>query len=224
MTWSYSTSIKILSGTDLYTCLCLFKINWSDATLFTTFQFPLDVHTLSLISNRVQNVCSIAKGRVSLEEELQTLTWWSLKFRLWPVVLLLPYRMFVSRQQDFIFLIPAETNIVLLVEMTIWSSLHRATIISTSGPCQRAKATTFLSTNRFLSCVDTQRKSTPSDSTPATMCSLLLAKRWSSNCGRPLHSDSQVFILIQLALIGAIRIHFVQHQSSIQLFRKIGFM
>ena len=92
--------------------------------------------------------------------------------------------------KDFPFLMLANLNFVLLVEMMIWSSLHPKTIISTSGLCQRAKATTFRSTSRFLSCVDTHSQSTPSDSTPATMCSPLLAKRWSSNCGRPLHSDS----------------------------------
>ena len=50
---------------------------------------------------------------------------------------------FVFRPKDFLFLLPADLIFVSLVEMKIWSSLHRGTTISTSGLCATAKKMRF---------------------------------------------------------------------------------
>ena len=96
----------------------------------------------------------------------------------------------ISRLKDFHLLLPAETLLGSLVKMTIWSSQHPKTTISTSGLCLRAKGKRFMSTSRYSNCVVTQIQSTPSGTTSVTMCSPLLAKRKSSNCGHRLHSGS----------------------------------
>ena len=155
-----------------------------------------DVRTISaLISFRVLNACSIDKERVFLEEELKILACWSLTFQFHHPVLVavqLPADVFVFRPKDFLFLLPADLIFVSLVEMKIWSSLHRGTTISTSGLCPTAKATRFLLTNHYSSCVDTHRQSTPSDTTPATMSLLLQVKRRLSSCG-PLSRSEHKF-------------------------------
>ena len=127
--------------------------------------------TLSVpISIGVPHACSIDKERVSLlEEGRQILSCRSPTFQLHLPVLLavqLPADMFDSRPKDFHPQdVSAETFIVSLVEMTIWSFLHRLTTISTSGLCLTVTGTTCRSTSRFLPCVDTKRKSSPFDTT-----------------------------------------------------------
>ena len=184
----------------LFQVLVLFEHIWSDVTLLTIFQFRIDVRTLSPISSRVQNASSIDKGHVCLEEELKGV-WLSLTVHLWPALQLGMPGKLISRLKDFHLLLSAETLFVSLVEMTIWSSLYPKTTTSTSGICLRVKGTTIQSTNHYSSCVATQVKSTPSGTTPVKMCSPLLVKRKSSNCGYRLHSgssDTPVYSFINL--------------------------
>ena len=65
----------------LFLLFTLKIIDEAMSLFITIFQFPIDAHTFSPISHRVQNAFSIDKERVFLEEELKGL-WLSFTFHL----------------------------------------------------------------------------------------------------------------------------------------------
>ena len=124
---------------------------------------------------------------------------WSLTFQFHHPVLVagqLPADVLVFRPKNFHHLLLANLIFILLVEMTIWSSLHRLTTISTSGLCPTAKEMRFQWTNHYSSCVETHSQSTPSDTTPATMSLLLQVERRTSSCGSLSRSEHKFSLWI----------------------------